>query len=104
MNKIEGSYKVEGIGYDFIPRVLDRTVVDKWYKSDDLNSFTYSRRLIREEGILCGGSSGSAMWAAIEAAKSLKKGQRCVVLLADSVRNYMSKFLKYVISLPATPI
>lgn len=104
LNKIEGSYKVEGIGYDFIPRVLDRTVVDKWYKSDDLNSFTYSRRLIREEGILCGGSSGSAMWAAIEAAKSLKKGQRCVVLLADSVRNYMSKFLKYVISLPATPI
>ncbi|KAI3655919.1 hypothetical protein MP638_002868 [Amoeboaphelidium occidentale] len=87
------SYKVEGIGYDFIPKVLDRSVVDKWYKSSDKESFTYSRRLIREEGILCGGSSGSAMWAAIEAAKSLKPGQKCVVLFADSVRNYMSKFL-----------
>lgn len=45
---------MEGIGYDFIPRVLDRTVVDKWIKSSDKESFVYSRRLIREEGILCG--------------------------------------------------
>ncbi|CAG8657265.1 12699_t:CDS:1, partial [Acaulospora colombiana] len=57
------------------------------------DSFIYARRLIREEGLLAGGSSGSAMWAAIQACKSLKKGQRCVVLFADSVRNYMSKFL-----------
>lgn len=61
--------------------------------SNDKNSFIYARRLIREEGILCGGSSGSAMWAAIQIAKSLKKGQRIVVLFADSVRNYMTKFL-----------
>jgi cysteine synthase len=47
-----------------------------------------------EEGILCGGSSGSAMWGALQAAKKLKPGQKCVVLFADSVRNYMSKFLK----------
>ena len=93
LNKILGSYKVEGIGYDFIPRVLDRGVVDQWVKSNDHDSFTLSRRLIREEGILCGGSSGSAMYGALVAAKSLKPGQRCVVLLADSVRNYMSKFL-----------
>ena len=52
-----------------------------------------SRRLIAEEGLLCGGSSGSAMYAALEACKSLNKGQRCVVILPDSVRNYMSKFL-----------
>lgn len=52
-----------------------------------------SRRLIREEGILCGGSSGTAMWAAVQAAKELKEGQKCVVILPDSVRNYMTKFL-----------
>jgi cystathionine beta-synthase len=87
------SYKVEGIGYDFIPKVLDRQFVDSWIKSEDKESFVMSRRLIREEGLLCGGSSGSAMVAAIKVCKELKQGQRCVVLLADSVRNYMSKFL-----------
>ncbi|KAE8620893.1 hypothetical protein XENTR_v10004609 [Xenopus tropicalis] len=86
-------YEVEGIGYDFIPTVLDRTVVDEWYKSNDEESFFMSRALIREEGLLCGGSSGSAMSAAVKAAKELSEGQRCVVILPDSVRNYMSKFL-----------
>ena len=52
-----------------------------------------ARRMIREEGLLCGGSSGGSMSVAVEAAKELKKGQKCVVLLADSVRNYMTKFL-----------
>lgn len=53
-----------------------------------------SRRLIREEGLLCGGSSGAAMHAAVVEAKArLGPGQRCVVLLPDSVRNYMSKYL-----------
>lgn len=46
--------QVEGIGYDFLPTVLDRTVVDKWYKSNDKESFTYARRLIADEGLLCG--------------------------------------------------
>lgn len=88
-----GSYDVEGIGYDFIPGVLDRSIVDRWYKSEDRSSFLMSRRLIREEGLLCGGSSGTAMAAAVEAAKELEEGQRCVVILPDSVRNYMTKFL-----------
>ncbi|TPX33421.1 cystathionine beta-synthase [Synchytrium endobioticum] len=87
------SYKVEGIGYDFIPKVLDRQWVDEWVKTDDKESFLMARRLIREEGLLCGGSSGTALVAAIKAAKGLKKGQRVVVLLPDSVRNYMTKFL-----------
>lgn len=87
------SYKVEGIGYDFIPRVLDRSLIDGWVKTTDQESFTMSRRLIREEGLLCGGSAGSAMVAALEVCKRFKKGQRVVVLFADSVRNYMSKFL-----------
>lgn len=87
------SYKVEGIGYDFIPDVLDRSLVDEWVKTTDKESFVMSRRMIREEGLLCGGSCGSAMCGALRAAASLGPGQRCVVLLADSVRNYMSKFL-----------
>ncbi|KAL7983639.1 hypothetical protein Chor_000515 [Crotalus horridus] len=69
------------------------TVVDKWYKCNDEESFAFSRMLIREEGLLCGGSSGSAMSVAVKAAQELKEGQRCVVILPDSVRNYMSKFL-----------
>lgn len=93
LNTSTAGYLVEGIGYDFIPEALDRRLVDLWIKSSDKASLIMSRRLIKEEGILCGGSSGSAMVAALEAAKELKAGQRCVVLLADSVRNYMTKFL-----------
>ncbi|XP_023276779.1 cystathionine beta-synthase-like, partial [Seriola lalandi dorsalis] len=93
-NETKVMYEVEGIGYDFIPTVLDRCVVDMWYKSNDMETFTMSRKLIREEGLLCGGSSGSAMAAAVKIAQQLEEGQRCVVILADSIRNYMSKFLR----------
>ncbi len=88
------SYKVEGIGYDFIPTVLDRPLIDGWIKSRDQESLTMSRRLIKEEGLLAGGSAGATMWAAVQYAKTnMKPGQRLVVLLADSTRNYMTKFL-----------
>ena len=87
------SYKVEGIGYDFIPDVLDRGLVDRWIKSRDRESFIMARRLIRQEGLLVGGSSGSAAWAAVEVAKELGAGKRIAVILPDSVRNYMTKFL-----------
>ncbi|KAJ8313138.1 hypothetical protein KUTeg_009314 [Tegillarca granosa] len=96
MNKSDTTfYEVEGVGYDFIPTVCDRKFVDKWYKSSDKPSFTMARRLIREEGLLCGGSSGSAMYVALQACKDfgLKAGQRCVVILPDSIRNYMTKHL-----------
>ncbi|SRR5579885_3303575 len=86
-------YLVEGIGYDFIPDVLDNKLVDEYIKVDDKNSFITARRLIREEGLLVGGSSGTAVWAALQAAKRLKKGQKCLVVLPDSIRNYMSKFV-----------
>ncbi|OQV23292.1 Cystathionine beta-synthase [Hypsibius exemplaris] len=88
-----GFYEVEGIGYDFIPTVLDHSVVDSWVKSRDHDSLIMARRLIAEEGLLCGGSSGAVMWAACQAAKELKEGQRCVIILPDGVRNYMTKFL-----------
>ena len=88
-----GSYKVEGIGYDFIPKVCDRTNVDEWVKTEDHESFMTARRLIRQEGLLCGGSSGSAVWAAIQVAKRVGPGKRFVILLPDSVRNYMTKFM-----------
>jgi len=88
-----GSYKVEGIGYDFIPDVLDRGLVDEWIKSEDGPSFRMARRLIRQEGLLVGGSSGSAMWAAVEVARREGPGKRIVTILPDSVRNYMTKFL-----------
>lgn len=87
------SYAVEGIGYDFLPDVLDRRVVHRWIKTSDQETFLMSRRLIREEGLLCGGSCGAAVVGALRACADLKEGQRCVVLLADSIRNYMSKFL-----------
>lgn len=87
-------YEVEGIGHDFTPTVLDISIVDAWYTATDTETFLMSRKLIREEGLLCGGSSGSAMAAAVKMAQQLEEGQRCVVILADSVRNYMSKFLR----------
>ncbi|XP_003463971.2 cystathionine beta-synthase [Cavia porcellus] len=91
--KEKTTYEVEGIGYDFIPTVLDRAVVDEWFKSNDEESFAFARMLIAQEGLLCGGSSGSVMAVAVKAAQELQEGQRCVVILPDSVRNYMSKFL-----------
>ena len=87
------SYQVEGIGYDFIPKVLERKFVDKWIKTDDKESFLTARRLIKEEGLLCGGSSGSAFNAALKIAKDLPKDKTVVVILPDSIKNYMSKFL-----------
>ena len=87
-------YKVEGIGYDFVPEVLDRELVDKWYKTDDRESFLLARRLIAEEGLLVGGSSGSALAAAIRGIRELGlgKGDVVVVILPDSIRSYLSKF------------
>ena len=86
-------YKVEGIGYDFIPKVLDTSLVTEWVKTTDRPSFLLARRLIREEGLLCGGSSGTALFAALTAATRLSEGQNCVVILPDGVRNYMTKLL-----------
>jgi len=86
------SYLVEGIGYDFFPDVLDNRLIDQYIKTNDADSFRVARQLIHDEGLLVGGSSGAAMWGALQAAKTLEAGQNCLVLLPDSIRNYMSKF------------
>lgn len=86
-------YLVEGIGYDFFPPVLDNRLVDRYIKTNDKDSFLMGRRLIREEGLLVGGSSGAAVWAALQAARDLPIEAHCVVLLPDTARNYISKFI-----------
>jgi cystathionine beta-synthase len=92
--RVGEGYKIEGIGYDFLPEVLDQSAVDKWYKTDDREAFMFSRRLIAEEGLLVGGSSGAAMAAMVRCCKDFKltKDDVVVVLLPDSIRSYLSKF------------
>lgn len=89
------AFHVEGIGDDFIPKTLDRNVIDQWIKINDKESFFMARRLIKEEGLLCGGSAGMITAAAVQYAKEMKLGKdvRCVVILPDSVRNYVTKFV-----------
>jgi len=87
-------FKIEGIGYDFIPKNLDRiNTVDKFIKTNDKESFLMARRIIKEEGLMVGGSCGSAMIGALKVARNLPKDKRVVVMFVDGIRNYMSKFL-----------
>jgi cystathionine beta-synthase len=85
------SYKVEGIGEDFIPKTFNRQVVDEMIRVSDKESFNTARRLAREEGLLVGGSSGTAVAAALKYAQQLKKPKYMVVLLPDTGRNYLTK-------------
>jgi len=87
------TYQVEGIGYDFIPDVLDLELVDHWVYVSDSDSFRMARRLIREEGLLVGGSSGTAVWAMLQALEKYPQTKRALVILPDSIRNYLSKFV-----------
>ena len=84
-------YKTEGIGEDFYPGTFDPAMVDRWVRVSDRDAFLTARRLTREEGILVGGSSGTAMFAALEIAKELDDRALVVVLFADSGRSYLSK-------------
>lgn len=109
-------YIVEGIGYDFVPDVLSREpgLIDTWVKTSDEESFAMVKRLMRSEGLLVGGSSGSALAGAVKWLKGTeegcrwaeKEGANVVVLLPDGIRNYMSKpwFLEMTMSPEPTPL
>jgi cystathionine beta-synthase len=90
-------YYVEGIGEDFMPDTMDLKSMDDVIQVDDAESFQMARRLIREEGLLCGGSCGSAVIGAIKWAKRLKiegdKRPQVLILLPDASNRYLSKFL-----------
>lgn len=84
-------YKIEGIGMDVFPPNYDTSVVDEFIRVDDRTSFYWARRLAREEGILVGGSAGTALGAALTYARRLTANDVVVVLLPDTGRGYLSK-------------
>ncbi len=86
------TYKVEGIGEDFLPSTTDLSIVDEIIRVTDRESFIWARRLVREEGIFAGGSSGAALAGALKYARSLPPDRLVVVLLPDSGSRYLSKF------------
>lgn len=85
------SYKVEGIGEDFIPKTFNRQLVDEMVRVGDKESFNTARRLAREEGLLVGGSCGTAVAAALKYARRLKRPHYIVVVTPDTGRNYITK-------------
>ncbi|MDB5042452.1 MAG: cystathionine beta-synthase [Candidatus Eremiobacteraeota bacterium] len=85
------SYKVEGIGMSYLPQTVDMRVIDKILRITDKESFLMARRITREEGLLVGGSSGTAVAAAMRIARELPPEAIMVVVMPDSGRGYMSK-------------
>ena len=85
------TYKVEGIGQDFLPGTLDFTYIDEMIQCDDKESFLASRRLTREEGIFTGGSAGTALAGALKLCEKLTEDDIVVVLLPDNGNKYLSK-------------
>ncbi|HLZ48910.1 MAG TPA: cysteine synthase, partial [Candidatus Limnocylindria bacterium] len=84
-------YKTEGIGEDFWPGTFDPKIIDRWVRVTDRDTFLTARRITREEGILAGVSSGTAMFAALTVAKELDESALVVVILPDSGKSYLSK-------------
>jgi cystathionine beta-synthase len=86
------TYKVEGIGEDFLPSTTDLSVVDWIERAGDRESFLWARQLVRQEGIFAGGSSGSALAGAIKYCRRLSGDRLVVVIFPDSGSRYLSKF------------
>ena len=86
------SYKVEGIGEDFLPSTLNLKIVDEIITVSDKEAFLTARELAQKEGVFAGGSAGAAVFAALKVAKKLPENQTIVVILPDTGRNYLNKF------------
>ncbi len=86
------TYKVEGIGEDFLPSTTDLSMIDAIERAGDRESFLYARQLVRQEGIFAGGSSGSAVAGAVKYCRKLKGDRLAVVIFPDSGSRYLSKF------------
>jgi len=84
-------YKVEGIGEDYLVEAVDFNIIDDIIQVNDRNSFVTARNLAREEGVFAGGSSGSAVWGALEVARQQNDNKKIVVILPDSGSRYLSK-------------
>ncbi|MSU79398.1 MAG: cystathionine beta-synthase [Gemmataceae bacterium] len=84
-------WKVEGIGEDFVPKTLNSQLVDEWIRIGDTEAFHIARQMARREGMLVGGSSGTAVAAALRYARRLTSEHLVVALCADTGRNYMTK-------------
>lgn len=87
------TYQVEGIGEDILCKALDFSVIDEMLQTDDKQAFTIARRLVHEEGLFCGGSSGAIVYGALQVAKKLGPDKTVVTVLTDSGSRYISKFL-----------
>lgn len=85
-----GPHKIQGIGANFVPDILNREIYDGVITIENDEAFEYARRAAKEEGILCGISSGAAIFAALKVAKELGKGKRVVAIVPSNGERYLS--------------